>query len=62
MTSLKEQTIYALENEPLEDESDEACYMVQGIDSLKVHSDTHLDDSASFSNDDRDSMDAHALN
>ena len=36
--------------------------MVQGIDSLEVHSDTHLDDSATSSNDDHDSMNAHALN
>ena len=34
------------------DESDEACYMVQGNDSLKVHSNTQLDDSASSSGDD----------
>ena len=44
------------------DESDEACYIVQRIDSLLLHSDTHQDDSASSSNDDHDSMDAHALN
>ena len=44
------------------DESDEAFYMVQGNESLEVHSDTHLDNSASSSNDDHDSMDAHALN
>jgi len=42
--------------------SNEACYMVQGIDSLEVHSDTHLDDSTTSSNDDHDSMNAHALN
>ena len=35
--------------------------MVQGIDSLEVNSDTHLDDCASSSND-HDSMNAHALN
>ena len=34
--------------------------MVQGIDSLEVHSNTHLDDSASSSCD--DSIDADALN
>ena len=28
------------------DESNEIFYMVQGIDSLKVHSHSHLDDSA----------------
>ena len=36
--------------------------MKLAIYSLEVHSDTHLDDSASSSNDDHDSMDAHALN
>ena len=56
------QTTNYVEKEPLVDESDEACYMVQGIDFLEVHSDTHLDDSASSSNDDHDSIDAHALN
>ena len=39
------------------DESDNACYMVQGNDSLEVYSDTHLDDSATSSNDDHDSKD-----
>ena len=34
--------------------------MVQGIDSLEVHSDTQLDDSSSSSC--VDNMDAHALN
>ena len=34
--------------------------MVQGIDSLEVHSDTHLDDSSSSSCD--DNMDVDALN
>ena len=36
------------------------CYMVQGNDSLEVHSKTQLDDSASSSGD--DIMDADALN
>ena len=40
LTSPKEQTAHVLEKEPMVDESDEACYMVQGIDSLAVHSDT----------------------
>ena len=44
------------------DKSDEACYMLQENESLEVHSDIHLDDSASSSNDDHDSMNAHALN
>ena len=56
------QTTNYVEKEPLVDESDETCYMVQGIDSLEVHSDTHLDDSASSSNDDLVSMDVHVLN
>ena len=43
------------------DESDEACYMVQENESLEIHSDTHLDDSASSSCDEN-AMDAHALN
>ena len=61
MTSLKEQTINVLEKESFGDESDQTCYMVQGFDSLKVTSETHLDDYASSSND-HDSLDAHALN
>ena len=43
------------------DKFDEHCLMVQGIDSLEVHSDTHLNDSASSSND-HDSMNAYVLN
>jgi len=43
------------------DESDQACFMVQGIDSLKIHSDAHLNDSSSSSCD-NNVMDAHALN
>ena len=42
------------------EESDQACFMVQGNDSLEVNSDTQLDDSASSSYD--NNMDAHALN
>jgi len=42
------------------DESEQACYMVQWNNSLEVHSDTQLDDSASFSG--NDNMDADALN
>ena len=49
-----------MEKELLVDESDETCYMVQGINSLEVDSKTHLDDSASSSGDDH--MDADALN
>ena len=49
-----------MEKESSGDESDKSCYMVQGIDSLEVHPDTHLDDSSSSSCD--DNMDADALN
>ena len=62
LTSPELQTINYVGKEPFVDDSNETCYMVQGIDSLEVHSDTHIDDSASSSNDDHDSMDAHALN
>ena len=47
-----------MEKESSGDESDEACYMVQGNDSLEVHSDTQVDDSATSSGD--DNMDADA--
>ena len=60
LTSLKEQTT-VLEQKS-SDESDEACYMVQGIDSLEVKSDTHLDDCASSSDDHNSNMDVHVLN
>ena len=49
-----------MKKEPVVDESDETCYMIQGINSLEVHLETHLDDSASSSGDDY--MDADALN
>ena len=51
---------HILEREPRRDESEQMCYMVQGNDSLKVNSDIHLDNSASFSYD--DNMDVHAIN
>ena len=51
-----------VEEESSEDESKQACYMVQGNDSLEIHLETQLDDCASSSNDDYDSMDADALN
>jgi len=41
LTSPELQTTNNVEKEYLMDESDETCYMVQGIDSLEVHSDTH---------------------
>ena len=50
-----------MEKETSEDESEQRCYMVQGNDSLEVHSDTQLD-SVSSSFDDHDRMDADALN
>ena len=43
-----------------EDESEQACYIVQGNDSLKVNSDTQLDDSACSSSDDH--IDTEILN
>ena len=49
-----------VEKESSEDESEQACYMVQGNDSLEVHSETQLDDSANSSGDDH--IDADALN
>ena len=42
------------------DETEQVCYMVQENDSLEVHSETQLDDSASSSGDDH--IDADALN
>ena len=62
LTSPELQTTNYVEKKPLVDESDETCYMVQGNDSLEVNSETHLDDCASSSNNDHDSMDADALN
>jgi len=43
------------------DESNQACYMVQGNESLELSSDSHLNDCARTSNDDN-AMDAHVLN
>ena len=50
-----------MEKESSVDESDQACFIVQGIDSLEIISDTQLDDCASSSYDDN-AMDTHALN
>ena len=47
LTSPKVQTAHVLEKESNRDESDQACFMVQGNDSLEVISDTQLDDSCS---------------
>ena len=52
LTSPELQTTNYVEKEPLVDESDETCYMVQGNVSLEVHSETHLAYSASSSGDD----------
>ena len=49
-----------MEKESSGDESDDACYMVQGNDSLEVNIDTQQDDCASSSSD--DIMDADTLN
>ena len=59
LTSPKLQMTNYVEKESSGDESDQACYMVQGNDSLEVNSDTQLDDSANSSGD--DNMDADAL-
>ena len=56
LTSPKLQMPKYVEEESSGDESNKHCYMIQGNDSLKVNSDTHLDDSARSSNDDYDSM------
>jgi len=62
LTSPKEQTTYVLEKESSGDESDQACFMVQGNDSLEVNLDTQLDNSSCSSIDLDSSMDIHALN
>ena len=61
LTSPELQTTNYVEKESSGNESDEACYMVQGNDSLEVHSE-QLDDCASSSNDNHDNMDVYALN
>ena len=61
LTSSKLQFPIQMEKKSSEDECDQRCYMVQGNDSLEVHSDTQLD-SATSSFDDLDSMDVDALN
>ena len=48
LISHKEQTSHDIERESIGDESNQACYMVQGIDSLEVTSDSHLNDCANF--------------
>jgi len=60
LTSPALQTMKYAEKESCRDESDDACYMVQGNDSLEVHSETQLDDYASSPGD--DIIDVDALN
>ena len=43
LTSFKFQLPIQMEKESSEDESEQRCYMLQGNDSLEVHSDTQLD-------------------
>ena len=50
-----------MEKESSEDESNQACFMVQGNDSLEITSNTQLHDYASSSGDDN-AIDTHALN
>ena len=57
----RDQKTNLIEMESSGGESEHHYYMVQGNDSLEVHSDTQLD-SASFSFDDINSMDADTLN
>ena len=58
----KLQTTKYVQKESSGEESEQACYMVQGNDALEVHSKTQLDNCASSSNDDHDSIDVDALN
>ena len=60
MTSPALQTPKYVEEESSEDESEQACYMIHGNDSLEVQSETQLGDSANSSSDDY--MNADALN
>ena len=57
----KQQTTNYVEKERRRDESSQACFIVQGNDSLEVNLDTQLDDYASSSNDNH-AMNAHVLN
>ena len=60
LTSPELQTPNIVEEESGRGESEQHCYMVQGNDSLKVNSETQLDDCTSSSGDDY--VDADALN
>ena len=57
--SSKLQTSNIVEKESSGEESEQRCFMVQGNDSLEVHSETKLDDYVSSSGD--DIIDADAL-
>jgi len=61
LTSLEQQMTNNGERESSGDESDQACFMVQEIDSLEVNSDTQLDNCASFSCH-NNAIDAYTLN
>ena len=60
LTSPKLQLSNQVEKESSEDESDDACYMVHGNNSLEINSETQLDNCASSFGDDH--IDADALN
>ena len=64
MISIKGESSNDLKRESSEDDSDQACFMVQGNDSLKVNSESEHDDCASMSNDNASmsSKEAHILN
>jgi len=62
LSSLKEQHSNNVEREPMVDEFEQTCNMIQGNDSLKVTSKSHLDNCATSSNDHDSIMDAHGLN
>ena len=64
LISLEEQSSNDLERKSSEDDSNQACYMVQENDSSEVNSESELDDCESVSNDNASmsSEDAHMLN
>jgi len=62
LTSLKKQPSNYLEREPIRDEFEQACYVVQENDSLEVTLKSHLDVYVNSSDDHDSSMDAHSLN
>ena len=62
LISLKGQSSNNLERESSEDDSDQACFMVQGNDFLEVNSEFNIDDCACTSNVDMSNGDTHMLN